>query len=188
MLAICGFLYKVLNGAIIVLAVGELALWAYALTRLWAARGELSRIRQVESRSFWRRGRARVITETRSVVTRENWEAYVSFREGYRRKVIPYDIFSTVIQLFTLLGILGTVAGLYLSLQSEAGFSYEGIGFALSSTVYGILFAVVFKALELCTNAFLVDPIEDTLDLFEKDYGVKNDALKDLPEAAEELK
>ncbi len=191
MLVICNLLYRVLNGTIIVLGVGELMLWVYALRRLMSAKRELGKIRQVESRISWHKNRSRVITETKSVVTRENWEAYIAFRDGYRKKIIPYDIFTTAIQLFTLLGILGTVAGLYIALNSASlsseGFSYEGIGFALSSTVYGIICAVLFKTVEIVTDAVVVGPIEDTMDLFEKDYGVKNDALKDLP-AAEEAK
>ncbi len=183
MLFISKLLAAVLNPAIIILMAAELLLACASVPRLLASRRELGTLtgvkRKLESR---RRSPSRRITDVVSITTEEDWESYVRFRETYRRRLKLYDIFASAVQLFTLLGILGTVAGLYIALSSAEGsardITYEGIGFALSSTILGIIGAVVFKTVDMFTVTLILNPIEDTLDLFEKDYGVKNDSIK----------
>ena len=79
------------------------------------------------------------------------------------KKGIIYSAFSMCIQLFTLLGILGTVAGLYISMNADQNI-YEGVEFALSSTVLGIIFAVFYKFCDILFVSIFINYIEDGID------------------------
>ncbi len=61
--------------------------------------------------------------------------------------VIWNNIFVNVTSLFPLLGILGTVWSLLNMLDSDANFD-SGFYAALTSTMWGLVFAIIFKAAE----------------------------------------
>lgn len=75
-----------------------------------------------------------------------------------RRKMNTYYvIYENLTAIFPLLGLLGTVVSL-LPLVGEMGEIVTGLFFsALTSTMWGIIFAIVFKAL----NGYLSSGIED---------------------------
>ena len=96
--------------------------------------------------------------------------------------------FFLFIQLFPLLGILGTVAGLYIAMNTNDGTErlfageglYTGDGLALSSTVLGIFFAILFKVVDIfLSNA--VNKIDDNIDRYEKSYTVESQEAQGNP-------
>ncbi len=79
---------------------------------------------------------------------------------------LGYTVFVTIISLFPLLGMLGTVIGL-LGLDLASG-DMENIKnnffIALTSTAWGIIFSVFFKFI----NAFVADGIEKQIEVAKK--------------------
>ena len=77
-----------------------------------------------------------------------------------------YTMFTTMITIFPLLGMLGTVFGL-LGLDLAAG-DMENIKnnffIALTSTAWGIIFSVIFKLI----NAFISDFLEEQIEIAKK--------------------
>ncbi len=77
-----------------------------------------------------------------------------------------YTLFTTMITIFPLLGMLGTVCGL-LGLDLANG-DMENIKnnffIALTSTAWGIIFSVLFKIL----NAFIADGVEEQIGIAKK--------------------
>lgn len=73
-----------------------------------------------------------------------------------------YTIFLTLISLFPLLGMLGTVAGLLgLDLAGgDMGNIKNNFFIALTSTAWGIIFSVIFKF----ANSFFSDFIEEQIE------------------------
>lgn len=78
-----------------------------------------------------------------------------------------YTVFTTMITVFPLLGMLGTVFGL-MGLDLSDGAQMDNIRtnffVALTSTAWGIIFAVIFKLL----NAFVEDDVEEQIEIAKK--------------------
>ena len=84
-----------------------------------------------------------------------------------------------IIQLFTLLGILGTVAGLFISLRHMENISQskellDGVKFALSSTILGIILAVIYKFFDIIIGSVWVNYIDDGITIFKNNYREDN--------------
>lgn len=100
------------------------------------------------------------------------------YESEFNNVVAWHDIISQVIPIFPLLGILGTVAGLMLSLSQGNNFDAlrSSLDVALSSTLYALIFAILLKSLDagLSTKAII-----DTENLLE-DYNKKRDLAEML--------
>ena len=191
LLPICHFLDVFLNPAIIFLAVGEgiLCCKSFAMLGKYSKKTEALDTKN-KSADVSRKTGSLDISE-RIVSERVlSWGDFIELKNDYVKDRRIYDIFSSLIQIFTLLGILGTVAGLYLSLNDVVAegqtFSYEGIGFALSSTIWGITFALVFKAIDSIGTAPKADDIEARMDTFEKDYEIRAAIVAEKAEKQEQ--
>ncbi len=103
-----------------------------------------------------------------------NWDEFDQFLADYQEKGRCYSVFSLLIQIFPLLGILGTVAGLYLAMGSGQEL-YNGVELALSSTIFGIICAVIFKVVDIFITALLINDIEDGISRYEKMFKVDHD-------------
>lgn len=78
----------------------------------------------------------------------------------YRFLNMLYEIFLTGITIFPLLGLFGTVRALLgLDLTGDLEGAQQHFFDALTSTAWGIFFAVIFK----CANAFIASWVERTL-------------------------
>lgn len=93
----------------------------------------------------------------------EEWknENYYS-RDVYRKLKFGYTAFLTCITLFPLLGMLGTVMSLVMLDFSDAqGLISARSNFfvALTSTAWGIIFAIIFKVL----NVFIATSADDNI-------------------------
>lgn len=79
----------------------------------------------------------------------------------YRFLNMLYEIFLTGITIFPLLGLFGTVRALLgLDLTGDLAGAQQHFFDALTSTAWGIFFAVMFK----CANAFIASWVERTLE------------------------
>ncbi len=89
----------------------------------------------------------------------------------YTRANRSYDIFITMISIFPLLGMLGTVFGL-LGLDLATG-DMENIKanffVALTSTAWGIIFSVIFKVLHAFISSGVEEKLEEAKKLLEED-------------------
>lgn len=84
---------------------------------------------------------------------------------------IPYTIFITLISIFPLLGMLGTVLALLeLDMSGETEALKANFFQALDTTMWGIIFAVVFKVINSFFQPFIEAQIEKTKKLLEKSY------------------
>lgn len=115
-----------------------------------------------------------------------NIEKKNSNKENSKKKasnsdlIITYNLFTTGISIFPLLGMLGTVAGL-LGLDLSAG-DMENIKnnffMALTSTAWGIVFSIGFKIVHAVTEHYFEKKIQESTELvdecnqlFEKENG-----------------
>jgi chemotaxis protein MotA len=92
-------------------------------------------------------------------------------RHIYHMLTISYTLFITLISLFPLFGMFGTVSALLgLDLSSEAAISSAKNGFfdALTSTTWGIIFAVVFKIINAVFATNIENNIQKSGDLLKK--------------------
>ncbi len=105
----------------------------------------------------------------------KSWDDYKEIMNAYNRNGKSYIRYSLIIQLFPLLGILGTVSGLFLALQNgelSGENLYSDVGFALSSTVLGIAMAIIFKFLDTFILSNIIVKIDGECELYEKSYKV----------------
>ena len=111
----------------------------------------------------------------------DDWDDFIEIDDKYGKDMKLYTVFSMIIQLFTLLGILGTVAGLFIALQgmddlTNSEILLGGVKFALSSTVYGLIAAIISKVLDIILVSFYVNVIDDGIRQFEENYKVEHSA------------
>ena len=91
--------------------------------------------------------------------------------DSYRKINSNYTLFITLISIFPLLGMLGTVIALLgLDMSTAEAISNAKNNFfgALTSTAWGIIFAVVFKIINARFFADVEDLIQRHLSLIKK--------------------
>lgn len=81
-----------------------------------------------------------------------------------KRSGVLYNIFSTLTSLFTMLGILGTVISL-IPMVEDMDSIKANFFVALTSTFWGLVFAVVYKILDASVSG-RIDDNEKTVALF----------------------
>lgn len=178
-LVICNLLASNLNWIIIVLGCSDVILMSLFIWRLSKSKRAIKRLMQGEKQKVGKArktGRGKVEKQFVETVGKD-WEAFDAFRNEYQNRMIRYSFTALAIQIFPLLGILGTVAGLYIAV-SQGQDIYSGVSFALSSTILGIMFAVFLKILEIFGTAVFVNYIDDCIDRFEKGYSIDNEEAK----------
>lgn len=84
--------------------------------------------------------------------------------------IVTYSIFTTLISIFPLLGMLGTVNALLgLSLSTEDMLNVKSNFFdALTSTAWGIIFAILFKLVNALVSNFIENQIDDSKKMSEE--------------------
>lgn len=183
-LIICKILDAILNPSIVLLAIVELILTVIVVYNLSGLRRELERISGDKAirkaRKVIERGKKHEIS-TESHFER-SWEDYDALCAKYQKQSQWYSAFSLIIQLFTLLGILGTVAGLFIAMHdnpdwTNAGGMFEGVKFALSSTVLGIIFAIIFKTIDIIISSVYVNYIDDGIERFKGNYSEDKECI-----------
>ncbi len=85
--------------------------------------------------------------------------------EQQRRFQLSYALYENICALFPLMGILGTVASLIPMVQASTEESSQLFFAALTSTFWGIIFAIIFKAANGWLAAVL-EQSENAVDLY----------------------
>ena len=182
-LLICNLLDVILNWIILVLFVCETYLGVKSWITLSGFKRRINHLNETKIkkvRSF-RRKKGEIETHYEGNPVKK-WEELDAFLRDYQDKGKIYTAFSLIIQLFTLLGILGTVAGLFVALQDMEDPSnlLDGVGFALSSTILGIICAVIAKAFDILFVSKYITYIDEGIERYEKEYNINSkDALFD---------
>ncbi len=177
MIGLCRVLDAIINPTIIVLALFEFVLMSVSVWIMWNFRLRISVLNRKEIKG----SKTSVTSDGKRVdkiiemESSRDWDEFDRFLEDYQKQGGWYSAFSLVIQVFTLLGILGTVAGLYLAMANGEDM-YSGVELALSSTILGIIFAVIYKTADIIITSSLINYIEDGISRYEKIYKVDRDA------------
>ena len=173
---LCNVLDKVTNPTIIAVAVLEFVLMCVSIwimarfrIRIW----KLNRKELKKSNTAKKQSKGRV-EKTIELESNHNWDEFDQFLEDYQKEGCWYSAFSLIIQMFTLLGILGTVAGLYLAMSNGQDM-YSGVELALSTTILGILCAVVYKVADIIIVSVFINYIEDGINRYEKIYKIDSE-------------
>ena len=166
-----------LNWFIFFVAIVELAVMIISWRKLSALKKEIDDINKVPDRMVKSLTHEhRRVSKTYLMRSVElDWTRFDNFCNTYQKDSIWYSAFSMIIQLFTLLGILGTVCGLFLALRSGMNMQspsqlYDGVKFALSSTILGIICAVVFKFFDIIISSGWVNYIDEGIVRFQNNY------------------
>ena len=98
-------------------------------------------------------------------------------RKEFNETCSKYLTWAQAIPIFPLLGILGTVAGLILQVSTQdAGAIYAALNTALSSTLWGLIAAIILKIVEAWLGLGNINEIETYL----SDYDIKYQDAKDM--------
>ena len=184
-LILCKILDKTLNIVIILVAFFEAYLLIISWNKLAAYRTKIKKLNnytklKITSGEHKEKG---VVKTVYTSTSEKNWREFDMFCSNYQEDGKVFSLYSLLIQIFTLLGILGTVAGLFIAMQNNKDWSnsagmFEGVKFALSSTVLGIIFAVIFKIFDIFLNAFYINYIDDGIARFTANYSEEKDDVK----------
>lgn len=179
MLSLCKFLADNLNFWIFFLALAECVLAVVSGYKLFALKRNVVELNKHKVTTI---GKAKKeekgqVKRTTEYITDMNYHLLDPIRDEYQKTQGWYTIFALIIQLFPLFGILGTVAGLYYAL-SEGQEIYAGVSFALSSTILGISWSIIYKMVDMVYAAFAINYIDESIERYEKDFNVDNEEAK----------
>ena len=175
-LGVSWFLAKTLNYFIVILAIGEVFIMVRSYHEMKVLKERIDKLNAATTgRAVLTKAEPGKLRTEYTVTAERNWQEFDLFCDDYQKQSIWFSRFSLIIQIFPLLGILGTVTGLFIAMNSNADWSnaqglFEGVRFALSSTVLGILFAVLFKIADIAFSARYLNYIDDGVDRFRENY------------------
>lgn len=116
--------------------------------------------------------------DTKSIEESENEKIVITpsairnFETKFNGACSYHDILAQMIPLFPLLGILGTVAGLMTMVDPSAKDNlqnlYMGMGSALSTTLYGLIAAIILKFTDALFTSRIINDVDVMLDDFDK--------------------
>ena len=179
-LGLSHFLDAILNWTIFLLIFVELGISVWTGYKLYLLNRKVKELNQVSTISYEKpvKENKHVVVKEGTIVSERDWAKLESVREDYRRTDQWYTWFTSLIQVFPLLGILGTVAGLYIAFQSGDMNIYDGVQFALSTTILGLIAAIIFKIVDAAFRALFVNSIEEGVDRFEKGYMAESERAR----------
>ena len=173
---LCNILDKITNPLIITVAAIELVIMFKSLFIMINFRKRIDGLNGKEYKKsiIAKKEEKRKVKKIIELESNHDWEEFDGFLEDYQRQGCWYSAFSLIIQIFTLLGILGTVAGLYLAMKNGQDM-YHGVELALSTTILGIMCAVIYKTIDIIIVSVFINYIEDGINRYEKVYNVDNE-------------
>ncbi len=91
------------------------------------------------------------------------------YERDFNKACALHSVYSQLIPIFPLMGILGTVAGLLLGMStSEMEGIKEAIKTALDSTFIGLVFAILLKFVDAVFPSRIIEDVEVLLDDYSK--------------------
>ena len=146
-LAISWFLSKTLNAGIVILAVVEAVLMIMAYNRMIVLKKRIDTLNgETPGKQVLRSKKAGIVETEYTIKVKKDWKEFDKFC-------------------------------LFVAMNGNADWSnaqnlFEGVSFALSSTVLGILFAVIFKFVDILFCSRYLNYIDDGVDRFRESYNV----------------
>ncbi len=175
-LSICKVIDVILNPVIGVFILVEIYLLIKILFEFMTLRRRVKHLNDntKSEKTGTRRGHQMKET-TYTVNTNLDWSEYDDICKKYQDNIKFHTGYLMIIQLLPLLGILGTVAGLFIALNTNAEWinaegMYSGVKLALSSTVYGLIGAIISKFCDIFVSSLLIDYIDNGIDRFKDNY------------------
>lgn len=102
-------------------------------------------------------------------------ETIRKYEKKFNKTCSRYNVYIQLIPIFPLLGILGTVAGLMLQVEAQnMDALMASLNLALESTLLGLFFAIILKAIVAFFPAKIIYDVEILLDDYDKKF---NNAL-----------
>lgn len=117
---LCILLDNITNPIILIVAMIELILMVVSIAIMAKLKYRIKKLNSKGSKKSgtYKKEEKGNVTKIIELESKKDWEEFDQFLEDYQEKGWWYSAFSLIIQIFTLLGILGTVAGLYLAMSN----------------------------------------------------------------------
>lgn len=97
------------------------------------------------------------------------------FESQFNKATSLHDVLAQLIPVFPMLGILGTVAGLMLSVKAgDISSMMASLDTALSSTYWGLIAAIILKVIDSVFPAKIIRDVEIMLDDFDRKIDLAN--------------
>lgn len=173
--SIYSFLAGKMTAVIMILGVILLALLIGNLVQL------RMHYRQIKSTMSWKNKKTVFNKSTGEVEDKSDAENVTpdTIRElqtDFNKTCSWHEAFAQLIPLFPLFGILGTVSGLILQLQSgDTSEMLKSLDIALGTTFWGLVFAIALKFIDAVGPARTINATEIILDDYDKKL---NNAIK----------
>lgn len=154
-------------------------------------RGELSALKATtEAELLHVKGGAQINPKTLALRQRNtaiaSRETSYDLKDQFNKLCSSYATVSHLIPIFPLLGILGTVAGLYLQVSTmDAAVIYDALDTALSTTLLGLSAAVILKvteALVVVKRINEIDAVFESYDIRYQDATLQKDFAEETAE------
>ena len=95
------------------------------------------------------------------------------YETAFNKKCSWHGVLVQCIPIFPLLGILGTVAGLMLDVNAnDVAGMMDSLDVALTTTLFGLIFAIVLKFIEAVFPSRIIYDVEVMLDDFDKKLSI----------------
>ena len=169
-------LFNILNPLIGLLGLFEMGLMIISLIKLAKLKLQIDKLNKPDNKKLVDvQKQSKTVKRSFSIENRFDWNEFDEFSNRFQLDMRWYSAFAMIIQLFTLLGILGTVCGLFIALKNWDDLSnskalIDGVKFALSSTILGIILAIFFKICDTAICSLFVNYIQDGIILFKNNY------------------
>ena len=151
-LAISWFLSKTLNAGIVILAVVEAVLMIMAYNRMIVLKKRIDTLNgETPGKQVLRSKKAGIVETEYTIKVKKDWKEFDKFCDDYQNDSMLFSSVSLIIQIFPLLGILGTVTGLFVAMNG---------------------FAVIFKFVDILFCSRYLNYIDDGVDRFRESYNV----------------
>ena len=153
-LAISWFLSKTLNAGIVILAVVEAVLMIMAYNRMIVLKKRIDTLNgETPGKQVLRSKKAGIVETEYTIKVKKDWKEFDKFCDDYQNDSMLFSSVSLIIQIFPLLGILGTVTGLFVAMNGNADWSNAQNLFEAGHPLCGHLqvrgYSVLFQIPEL---------------------------------------
>ena len=163
------FIATIIDPLIIVFGIGVLAALIYVTVKLKELKNDLSeKFYSTSSKAILNK---KTLALKRREIAPSRLEDVDELRENFNNLISKYITCAQMIPIFPLLGILGTVTGLILEVQTaDAQAIYNALSTAMTSTFYGLIASIVLKFVEAFFTLKDINYIESELDEYDRSF------------------
>lgn len=159
--------------AIVILGVVNAILLLVNGLSLSNQKNKIEEVLELRSKKYKFNGESKEIEETDDESVAITPDTIRKYETEFNKKCSWHGVLIQFIPIFPLLGILGTVAGLMLQIQSSdiAGMM-ASLDVALTTTLFGLIFAIVLKVIEAVFPSRVIYEVEVMLEDFDKKVSI----------------